>query len=121
MPLVYTLIRKANMRKRRFVIRTIKNGQVKIFGRVFKPTDKWLKYDGRLDGQRYAFGLYWSGDEMLPFVELWGLEEAYRSASDDEAWKNYCKSHSYPPDVVYDEKLHGWYYPWATWVTETTE
>ena len=52
------------------MIRTIRNGQVKINGRIFKPDRRWMEYDGRLDGMRYTFGLYWSGQRMLPFVQL---------------------------------------------------
>ena len=46
------------MRKRNFVIRTIRNGQVKINGQIFRPEEMWMPYDGRLDGMRYVFGLY---------------------------------------------------------------
>lgn len=109
------------MSKRRFVLRTIKNGQVKIFGRVFKPTDKWLEYDGRLDGTRWAFGLYWQGDTMLPFVELWGTEEAYIAAYDDETWEDFCEANAFSPDMVYSVELRNWYYPWATWRIEGVE
>ena len=109
------------MSKRRFVLRTIKDGQVKILGQIFKPTDKWLEYDGRLDGQRWAFGLYWNGDEQLPFVELWGTEEAYIAAYDDETWKEYCAANLYPIDTVYSEEMGSWYYPWATWRVDGKE
>ena len=108
------------MSKRRFVIRTIKNGQVKIYGRVFKPSEQWLEYDGRLDGQRWAFGLYWNGDKMLDFVELWGTEEAYIAAYKDETWEAYCKAWPIMPGCIQDEN-GVWTYPWATWVTEIKE
>ncbi len=68
------------MAKRRFVLRTIKNGSVTINGKTFKPDEQWMKYDGRLDGMRYAFGLYYTGDKWEDkFVNLWGSEKAYLS------------------------------------------
>ena len=50
------------MNRPRFVHRTIKDGSVKIFGKIFKPDKKFLTYDGRLDNLRYAFSLYWDED-----------------------------------------------------------
>ncbi len=50
-------------------------------------------YDGRLDGQRWAFGLYWGPpnyDRYGPdgwcraFVCLWGTEAAARARNDAE-------------------------------------
>jgi hypothetical protein len=70
---------------RRFVIRKIKNGQVKIFGRIFIPDEIWMKYDGRLDGLKYAFGLYSDGGKYLPFVNLWGPEQNYKN-HDIDLW-----------------------------------
>lgn len=55
-----------------FVTRTIKNGRVKINGNIYKPDEKFAKYDGWLDGMRYIFGLY-EGEE--DFVSMWGKEE----------------------------------------------
>lgn len=109
------------MSKRRFVIRTIKDGQVKIFGRIFKPSTRWLQYDGRLDGTRWAFGLYWNGDIQLPFVGLWGTEEAYLAAYEEGTWRDYCETRFLAPDMVYSEELKNWYYPWATWRIEGVE
>lgn len=107
------------MQKRNFVIRTIRNGQVKIFHKIFVPSKKWLEYDGRLDGQRWAFALYWRGDKMLPFVELWGSEEEYRAAGNGQEWDAYCKTNVQPPsEAVYNEELENWYFPWANWHTE---
>lgn len=98
------------MQKRNFVLRTIRHGQVRIDGRVFKPSGKFMEYDGRLDGMRWAFGLYWRGDEMEPFVELWGTEEAYRAAGslehDDMEWPE-------------SDAVDG-YFPWTFWYAEGT-
>ena len=67
---------------RHFVIRTIRNGKVRIFGHDFTPDAPHIPYDGRLDGLRYAFGLYRLGDGYEHFVHCWGTEAAYRSDSD---------------------------------------
>jgi hypothetical protein len=58
----------------------IRDGTVRINDLTFRPTNRWLEYDGRLDGMRYTFGLYWTGDEMEPFVYLWGTEEDFGSS-----------------------------------------
>ena len=58
------------------VVRTIKRGRVKIFGHIFAPSQQYQNYDGRLDGMRYAFGLYYRDGQMQKFVSLWGSEAA---------------------------------------------
>lgn len=63
-----------------FVIRTVRNGQVLINKHVFVPSEQYLKYDGRLDGKRYSFGLYYNGEEMCSFVSLWGTEATYKNS-----------------------------------------
>ena len=65
--------------RRRFVLRTIRKGSVRINGKTFHPDcSGYAAYDGRLDGMRYAFGLY----DMDPYlVCLWGTEEASRSTT----------------------------------------
>ena len=92
--------------KRRFVIRTIKNGQVKILGKVYHPNSHYMEYDGRLDGMRYAFGLYYDcKGELEEFVSLCGAEKAYKAPGDEDIdW----------PDP---ECVDG-YYHWAWWDTE---
>lgn len=63
----------------RFALRTIRGGAARIHGHTFRPDERHMAYDGRLDGQRYAFGLYYDPDgEMLDFVSLWGTEGFYR-------------------------------------------
>jgi hypothetical protein len=57
----------------KFAIRTIQSGTVTINGKVYRPDENFMPYDGRLDGLRYAFGLY----EDEPFVSLWGTEKSY--------------------------------------------
>jgi hypothetical protein len=84
------------MSRRRFAIRTIKNGTVRIFGETYMPEDSEVPYDGRLDGQRWAFGLYQSTPE---FVFLWGTEAAYHGADD---WDT-------RPDVV------DGFFVWVVW------
>jgi hypothetical protein len=75
------------MSKPRFALRTIRGGVVKIRGCVFSPvTRDGEQYAGQLDGQRWAFGLYWGppswdrydSDGFASFVSLWGDEAFYR-------------------------------------------
>ncbi len=66
--------------QKNFVIRTVKNGRVKINSRFFRPRETYRPYNGELEGLRLAFGLY---SDALPdkdskvFVSLWGTEEEY--------------------------------------------
>ena len=103
------------MQKRNFVTRTIRNGEVKIFHKIFVPSSKWMEYDGRLDGQRVAFGLYWSRDEWRDgFIFLWGTEENFNMAFEtDEEYREWCEEE--------EENVLGLvdgYYPWAWWYTK---
>ncbi len=61
----------------RMVIRTISYGRVKIKHKWFYPSNDHKEYDGRLDGRRYAFGLYYTGDKIDNHISLWGSEEMY--------------------------------------------
>ncbi len=65
------------MYKPRMLVRTISYGRVKILHRWYHPSEQYMKYDGRLDGRRYAFGLYYVGDQLQDHVSLWGSEEMY--------------------------------------------
>lgn len=78
-------------RKRRFALRTIRNGAVTIYGRVYKPE----RDATRFDGMRAAFGLYYGPpclqgyDEdglQTGFVSLWGSEKAYKSDDPEVDW-----------------------------------
>ena len=67
-----------------FVIRTIRNGKVKIKGKWFYPYGD-IPYDGRLDGIAYAFGLYEKHDNsggFEDFVEMWGTASYYYAWGD---------------------------------------
>jgi len=106
--------------KRRFVIRTICNGQVKILGFTFRPSNQWMEYDGRLDGMRFAFGLYYTGDVREPFVYQWGTEAAFRAPyltseiaklNGVEQDENYWPG----PECVDD------YFPWIFWYAREPE
>ena len=66
-----------------FAIREVRDGLIEIDGVCYAPS---RPYDGSLEGQRFAFGRYWLGDEIdrsnpagLAFVCLWGTEAAYLS------------------------------------------
>jgi len=70
----------------RFVIRTIRNGRVKINRKWFYPDEQWMKYDGRLDGMRFAFALYMKPQieiEYEEFVALHSTERSYRLKDPD--------------------------------------
>jgi hypothetical protein len=83
-----------------FVIRTVKNGRVKIGKEYFYPEDKFRKYDGRLEGLRIAFGLYkdfgetrhkitYCGEKYLDLIYMWGTEAEYTSCSlPEDQWIN---------------------------------
>jgi hypothetical protein len=84
--------------KRRFVLRTIKDGRVRIFGKTYAPVERTVPYDGRLDGQRWAFGLY---PEYVGSVYLWGSERAYREGPEVD-WET-------RPDVVNGVFVWAWW------------
>jgi len=73
----------------RFAIRTVYGGCVRISGHDYRPNGH-DPYHGELDGQRLVFGLYYTGDEMEPYISLWGTEEMYRCSEDeipDNLWR----------------------------------
>lgn len=80
------------MSRPRFAVRTIKHGSVRIRGMVFRPDERHRAYDGRLDGQRWLFGLYWGprnydrydAEGFASFVYLWGTEAAARATTEEE-------------------------------------
>ena len=77
----------------RFVMRTVRNGRIRFDNQWWKPKEP----TNRLNGYRFAFGVYVEGSykkptKRLDILNLWGTEEAYNSVdkSDDEiekAWK----------------------------------
>jgi hypothetical protein len=56
--------------KPRFVVRTVRHGQVTIHGRAYAPSQRHMAYDGRLEELRFAFGRYPHDPHV---VALWGL------------------------------------------------
>jgi len=67
---------------RSFELRKVRNGSVRIHGKTYRPEERWLKYDGRLDGMVMAFGIY---DYAHDFVSLWGTAEAYNAKTEEES------------------------------------
>lgn len=64
--------------------RKVKNGKVKINGRYFAPEEKYQPYDGRFEGMRLVFGLYWNPyGNMMDYVYLWGTEELSNCIKDN--------------------------------------
>lgn len=93
-----------------FAVRTIRDGKVRIFGRDFAPEQRHRPYDGRLDGMRYAFGLYYGpGDERLPHVALWGSEEAYKLAP-------HATEEEFAAVWNADPQIVDGFYPWHFWL-----
>jgi hypothetical protein len=88
---------------RRFVIRTVRDGRVRINDRLYAPDEEHTVYDGRLEGLTLAFGLYRGRPDM---VCLWGTEEKYQAVNNDEAYAAACESEP--------ERVDG-AYPWMFW------
>ena len=84
-------------------VRKVVKGAAKIYGHTYKPCERFLPYDGRLDGKRMLFQLYaLPGGAWEPFVALWGTEAA--AGKDPDLWTAEDK-----PEEV-DGSL-----PWMTW------
>ena len=63
-----------------FAIRKVRDGKVRIRHRYYVPDDKYMEYDGRLEGVELVFGLYWyplpdGRWQSKSFVFLWGTKE----------------------------------------------
>lgn len=87
-------------RIRTWHVRTVKEGRIKLLYHTYSPSERFLKYDGRLDGRRMLFGVYQirreNGDEILrPFINL--HSEDGRGPDD--------------PDITCVEDS----YPWGCW------
>lgn len=52
------------MRKTK-VVRTVKNGKVKIYGVYYSPTERWKKYDGRFENTKLEFYIYGDGVDFI--------------------------------------------------------
>lgn len=104
-----------------FVIRTVKNRSITVNGiQFFVGVDSESPYDGRWEGMRFAFALYYIGDRQEMVINLWGTEEYYKNhaRSEEDSLKN-C-------DVCGNGEV--WYWTWfhpskdflvARWETET--
>lgn len=94
---------------RRFAVRTVRHGSVVINGVTYRPDERHMKYDGRLDGKRFAFGLYHHSGGWR-FVSLWGTEEEYQYQGDDWETKVFDQPHRV-----------GISYPWEWWSAQLPE
>jgi len=97
-------LKEINHRKN-FVIRTIRDGKVKVFGHWFKPKEE---YSGELDGQRWAFGIYYTGDIMMDTLYLWGTEDLHRALNDNK--DEFSRLYNLQPNVTSDGIIH-----WTWW------
>lgn len=90
---------------RKWHVRMIRNGRVRIMGHEWAPSEEYLAYDGRLDGLRMMFGTYACLDSVGAvyferFMEMWGTEEQAKRLNSLDLPE---------PHRVGD------YYPWSTW------
>jgi hypothetical protein len=98
--------------RRLFVVRTVRDGQVTIYGRQFAPDGNHMAYDGRLEGLRFAFGRYPHDPHV---VALWGSEDAYmaiRRTAPEADQERYERGECDQPEVV-DGAM-----PWYFWHEE---
>jgi hypothetical protein len=69
-------------------IRIIKNGQVRINGRYYRPDDS---YRGELDGQRWYFMTY---PNLPSLLAMWGDEKRHNANNAGiKAYNKDCKRH----------------------------
>lgn len=85
---------------RRFVIRKVYGGMVRIDKEWYHPQSQFKVYDGRLDGMKFAFAVSKLPDGSK-IVQLWGTAEQFR----DKQWTFETSG----PEVV-DGTL-----PWLWW------
>ena len=76
------------------VDRTVRNGAVKIRWRTYRPVEHHMPYDGRLDGVRFAFGVY---SYTTRFVSLHSVAESIHSEDDNAVMEEpHCIDGAYP-------------------------
>ena len=79
-----------------FVLRRVKSGRIKFDGILWEPQEP----TNRLDGLRFAFGVYVEGRLSSPVRRLetlclWGTERAYRASREsEEAFDRACAEES---------------------------
>lgn len=82
----------------RFIMRTIRNGTVKVNNINYAPEALYQKYDGRLDGKRFAFGTYKTiTTGQISHLALWGSEAYYRDKERKLPWPGEeCVDNAFP-------------------------
>jgi len=77
-----------------FIMRKVRDGRIKFDNQWWIPQE----LTDRLNGMRFAFGVYVEGSHTHPVKRpdilcLWGSEEAYRTSrrGDDEAYLAECE------------------------------
>ena len=102
------------MSKPRAVVRTITDGRVKVYDRYFYPNEKYMEYDGRLDGRRYWFGIYYDYIAGIEQPRMTNMISLIREAGspvrfDPDNPASYSENR---PEVVGDSV------PWLFWFTD---
>lgn len=92
-----------------FVVRTIRDGTVRIIGKTYAVDEQHMPYDGRLDGLRYAFGRYGEGWDM---VCLWGTEAAWEATKRNASFRLQAR---YEQGDCYGPELVDGAFPWTWW------
>ena len=62
------------LNKKRCGLRKIKNGEIRFFGKRYRPSEKLHTYNGELDGEYWYFRNY----EYESYIYMWGSEKSYR-------------------------------------------
>lgn len=61
--------------RRKWALRKVRNGRVKIGGVWYVPKDHHREYKGECDGGWYLFCRYFVGETTELYVSLWGSKE----------------------------------------------
>lgn len=93
----------------KWVMRTVRNGKVKVGGKFYEPRDPHVPYNGELEGLRFMFGRYFVGNKVEPFISLWGTEAL--AILDDPETVEWDNEMAKQPNII-DGIIH-----WQWWRT----
>ena len=87
------------MKKYRACVRTVRNNQVRVYGRTLCTSD----LNGELEGMRCLFIPYRGEFENTGLCALWGTEKAYRASLHDD-WDPDSEAGSEAGEVAWQEQ-----------------